>query len=219
MTRVLAIADEVNEALYGETLSELAPDVVVSCGDLPFDYLEYLVTVTNVPLLYVVGNHDPPLEPDASPDPLRPDFLDASHREPLGPAGCESVDGRVVDVAGLRIAGLGGAVRYSPGCHQYSQAQMRWRALKLETRTRLRALRDGRSLDVIVTHVPPLELGDRSDEAHQGAAAFHGLVERLRPKVLIHGHIHPYGADVPDRCIGSTSIVNAVGYRLLEVPA
>ncbi|MGH3452683.1 MAG: metallophosphoesterase, partial [Haloechinothrix sp.] len=62
MTRVLAVADEVNEALFvPDNLTRAAPDLVVSCGDLPFDYLEYLVTVLNVPLLYVPGNHDPDL--------------------------------------------------------------------------------------------------------------------------------------------------------------
>jgi len=40
MTRILAIADEVSEALYGGSLSDLKPKLVVSCGDLPFDYLE-----------------------------------------------------------------------------------------------------------------------------------------------------------------------------------
>src|SRR5262249_58105031 len=53
MTRLLAVADEVDEALYGDALSRLRPDLIVSAGDLPFDYLENLVTRANVPLVYV----------------------------------------------------------------------------------------------------------------------------------------------------------------------
>ena len=50
MPRILAVADEVAESLGGEALAQLRPDLVLSAGDLPFDYLEYLVTVLNVPL-------------------------------------------------------------------------------------------------------------------------------------------------------------------------
>ncbi|MEA2643659.1 MAG: hypothetical protein QOG08_685, partial [Chloroflexota bacterium] len=44
MTRILAIADEVDEALYTDKLVQLRPDLVVSAGDLPFAYLEYIVS-------------------------------------------------------------------------------------------------------------------------------------------------------------------------------
>ena len=43
------------------------------------------------------------------------------------------------------------------------------------------------------------------------------LVERLSPKILVHGHIHPYGEAKPDRRLGTTTVVNAVPFRLLEV--
>lgn len=57
--RVLAIADEIAEALFGEALGRLKPDLIVSAGDLPFEYLENLVSRTNRPHLFVPGNHDP----------------------------------------------------------------------------------------------------------------------------------------------------------------
>src|SRR5215210_4093008 len=58
--KILAISDEVVEFLYGPQLKEQYADVdlVLGCGDLPFYYLEYIVTVLNVPLYYVPGNHD-----------------------------------------------------------------------------------------------------------------------------------------------------------------
>src|SRR5919108_1937171 len=105
MARVLAVADEVSEALEGDTLQELKPDLIVACGDLPFDYLENLVTRANVPLLYVPGNHDPALRP---PDDM---WLGLTTASPgVGAQGCVSVDGRIEDAARLRIAGLGGSI-------------------------------------------------------------------------------------------------------------
>ncbi|QLQ07363.1 MAG: hypothetical protein HZY76_15965 [Anaerolineae bacterium] len=32
-------------------------DAIVSCGDLPFYYLEYLAGVLNAPTYFVFGNH------------------------------------------------------------------------------------------------------------------------------------------------------------------
>jgi len=221
VTRILAIADEVADALYGETLRTLRPDVIVSCGDLPADYLENLLTRAGVPLVYVLGNHDPDgaraLEPASAwlPPMARP-LGGVDDRLP-GPQGGDSAEGRVVDVAGLRLAGLGGSLRYKPGPNQYSQAEMRWRALRLEARTRVgEALRRGR-LDVLVTHAPPLGLGDAEDLPHTGFAAFHRLVRELRPKLLLHGHVHPVHKRPPDRDLEGTRVVNVIPYKLLEI--
>src|SRR5712671_74072 len=63
LLKILAVADEIDEFLYGDKLETLRPDVILSCGDLPFDYLEFLVTRLAVPLLYVPGNHDPNVKP------------------------------------------------------------------------------------------------------------------------------------------------------------
>jgi hypothetical protein len=220
MTRVLALADEVSEAFYGPRLAKIHPDVVVACGDLPFDYLEYVVTILNVPLLYVPGNHDPDLSPKrerVEPGELLKPFLDDALADPPGPLGCTSVDGDVVDAAGLRVAGLGGSLRYSGGPNQYTQGEMRRRARRLRVRLTRRRFKDSRELDILLTHAPPLGLGDGEDLAHRGLEAHLTLMTKVTPKVLIHGHVHPYGIPDADRIVGPTTIVNAVPYRILEV--
>src|SRR5919106_1129590 len=208
VVRVLAIADEVNEALYEPgNLKRAAPDVVVSCGDLPFDYLEYMVTILNVPLLYVPGNHDPDLGRRVELEGafgLAPIDVAAERPDtpPPGPEGCTNVDGRVERARGLRVGGLGGSVRYRHGPNQYTQRQMRRRARRLARRARHLG-----GLDVLVTHAPPLGLGDEDDPAHRGFDAFHWLAGRLRPKLLVHGHIHPYGHERPDRRLEEALVV------------
>jgi Icc-related predicted phosphoesterase len=185
---------------------------VVSCGDLPFDYLEFIVSRLDVPLLYVPGNHDPELRSsDPTWSPLR------TMTPAVGPQGCDSVDGRVVTAAGLRVAGLGGSMRYKRGPNQYTDAEMRWRALSLEVRIRLNPARAARRIDVLLTHAPPLGLGAADDRAHRGFAAFPSLIKDLSPKLLVHGHIHPYGRNMPERLVGSTRIVNAVPSRMIEL--
>jgi predicted phosphodiesterase len=226
VVRVLAVSDEVDDSLGPESLRELGPQLVVSCGDLPFHYLEYLVTLTNVPLVYVPGNHDPELRRRprgpilTGTAPLR--FAPEDADQP-GPGGGINLDGRVLDVAGLRVAGLGGSVRYRTGPNQYTQAEMRRRALGLELRCgRRRPVAAGprHRLDLFVSHAPPMGVGDLPDDpAHVGFAAFHRLVRTLAPRVLLHGHIHPYGRVLPHVTMGDTVVRNVVGAHLIEVEA
>ena len=212
MTRILAIADEVDEALYTDKLVQLRPDLVVSAGDLPFDYLEYIVSRLDVPLVYVPGNHDAQLR---SSDPIwTPVGTDAPER---GPLGCVNADGRVVVAAGLRIAGLGGSMRYRRGPNQYTEAQMRWRALSLAVRIKLNPFRAARKVDVLLTHAPPLGWGSQDDLAHRGFASLVPVVKDLAPRVLIHGHLHPYGRSKPERYLGTTQVINAVPLRIVEI--
>jgi predicted phosphodiesterase len=212
MTRILAVADEVDEALFGAKLNRLRPDLVVSCGDLPFDYLEHLVSRLDVPLLYVPGNHDPDVKPgDPTWAPLRADS------PALGPEGCIDADGRIIEAGGLRVAGLGGSIRYKRGPNQYTQAEMRWRALSLQFRARLKPGRGGRRLDILLTHAPPFGWGAGEDAAHVGFAAFTTIIRDLSPQLLIHGHVHPYGRVLPPGRLGETLVVNAVPSRLVEI--
>ena len=62
LVRVLAVADEVCDALWGPRAAALAPDLVIAAGDLPWDYLEFLASVTDRPVVFVPGNHDPAVE-------------------------------------------------------------------------------------------------------------------------------------------------------------
>jgi predicted phosphodiesterase len=202
----------VDDFLYGDKLQTLRPDFVVSCGDLPFDYLEYLVTSLNVPLLYVPGNHDPSVK---SADTT---FVPLDHLVPIpGPEGCDNVDGRIMEVHGLRVGGLGGSLRYKDGPNQYTQAQMRRRALNLELRVRLKRVHSGRKLDVLITHAPPFGVAPAEDAAHAGFVAFHRIIQSLHPLLLVHGHVHPYGKTQPERNVEGARIVNAIPSRMIDL--
>ena len=205
--RLLAVADELEEALWGETLDDLRPDVIVSCGDLPFEYLENLVSRTDKPLLYVPGNHDPELRPSTLYSGM------SVQDDGVGPLGCESIDGRIVEAAGLRFAGLGGSIRYRPGPNQYSQGEFARRAFRL----RLRAWVRRRRVDVLVTHSPPAGYGDSVDAPHHGFTSLVGLTRALAPKLLIHGHVNNFGPKARDLTIGPTRIVNAIPFKLIQL--
>lgn len=197
MVRMLAIADEVDPLLSDARLQSLAPDVVVSAGDLQWDYLEHVVTLTKAPAFFVPGNHEPPSGGD----------------QPVTPTGMCDLDGAVVEVAGLRLAGLGGCVRYNGGDHQFSQEEYDTRAAALCAAAEV----GGDPVDVLVTHTPPLGVGDGADPSHVGIAALHFVLELLHPTWHLHGHLHPHGMHKPDRSIGPTTIRNVIPWSLLEI--
>jgi len=204
--RILAIGDEVSPTLERAVLSESFPKVglILSCGDLPYDYLEFLVDAVGAPLLYVRGNHDRPVETE--------------ERVIHAPQGCVDVDGKVVEVGNLIILGLGGSRRYSEkGGNQYTEGEMRRRTFRVFPRLWWNAHRKGRALDILLTHAPPRGIHDAPDPAHQGFETFLSLIWRWKPKVHLHGHTPPRPGLPTETVIDSTRVIHVRGFRLLEL--
>jgi len=202
--RVLTLSDQVIESLHSPALVRQAQGVelVLSCGDLPADYLEYIVSILNVPLYYVMGNHG------------------SDGGEKLYPEGCENIDARVVEYKGLLIAGLEGSMRYNNRPKfQYTENEMRAKIAALTPALVLNRARYGRYLDILITHAPPYHIHDADDLPHRGFKSFVWFIENYKPRYHFHGHVHLY-----DRCTvretqhGATTIINTYGYKILEIP-
>jgi Icc-related predicted phosphoesterase len=115
------------------------------------------------------------------------------------------------------VAGLGGCLRYRDGPNQYTERQQARRARRLARAAARRTRRDARPVDLLLAHAPPRDLGDGADPAHRGFAALRPLVAAVRPRLLLHGHVHPYGAAAPDRRLDATLVRNVVGAHVLEL--
>jgi hypothetical protein len=213
MTRVLAVSDETDDCLLADAGRFRGVELIVACGDLPFDYLRYLIDGLDVPLMFVPGNHDPDVS-GYRHSRAGLTMQGAMPVRPPWPPGATNVDGVVTEQCGLRIAGLGGSLRYREGPNQYTQRRQTARAFRL-------ALRAGwprrTGVDLLLTHAPPRGCGDGPDLPHRGFDALHPLIHRLHPQFLLHGHIHPYGSDAPDRRVGDTVVRNVVGHHILDV--
>ncbi|ADG77834.1 Metallophosphoesterase OS=Tsukamurella paurometabola (strain ATCC 8368 / DSM / CCUG 35730 /CIP 100753 / JCM 10117 / KCTC 9821 / NBRC 16120 / NCIMB 702349/ NCTC 13040) OX=521096 GN=Tpau_1203 PE=4 SV=1 [Tsukamurella paurometabola] len=208
--RVLAVSDE---EVPGLTLASttLRPDLILGAGDLPGAYLESLMDRYGVPCVFVPGNHDPD---HGGFRRTRGGYLRGGlPAEPPGPRGGVNADGRVVTVAGLTVAGLGGSIRYHDGANQWTQGQLARRAWRLRQAARL----GRRTVDVVLTHSPAAGVGDGDDSPHRGFTALGTLVSRLRPQVFVHGHVHPHGRPGPDLTIGAVPVLNTVGYTYFDI--
>jgi len=204
---ILAVSDEVVERLYSLCGSGHFRDIelILGCGDLPYPYLENLVTLLNVPLLYVPGNHDP------SHDPQK----DLAHVE-----GGSNLDLKSTRHKGFLICGFGGSILYRPdGANQYTQAQAYFRAFRLLPRLILNRAHYGRTLDILITHSPPFGIHDEETQAHRGLKAINWLLRVARPRYHFHGHTHFQRRNLsPCQTIhGPTKIVNVFPYKNVEV--
>lgn len=118
-------------------------------------------------------------------------------------------------VGGLRILGLGGSMRYNRGINQYTEREMRQRVNRL----RFKLWRSG-GIDILLTHSPARHLGDDTDLAHIGFETFLDVMDRYHPRYMVHGHVHQnYQYNFKRiRQHGDTTVINAFGYYLLDVP-
>jgi Icc-related predicted phosphoesterase len=208
LVKVLAVSDKVMDVVYSPSIQDNFGDVdlVIACGDLPPYYLEFIVSSLNVPCFFVYGNHDYNVQQTLDGPVL------------VHPPGWVNLDERVVCEKGLLLAGLEGSLRYRPdGVHQYSQTDMRWKAFRLLPKLIANRLHHGRYLDILVAHSPPLGIHDGPDYPHVGFQVFRTLMERFRPRYLLHGHKHVYGPEPTWTTYSETQVINVYPYRVIEV--
>ncbi len=213
--RVLCVSDQVDPLVYSPRLKERFGDVdlVLAAGDLPMEYLGFIASMLNKPLLYVEGNHD--LGRLALGGGAQARFDD-----PRGYAdsfGSTDIGFRIAREEGLIILGLPGSMRYNGGPNQFSEAGMALRLLVLAPQLLWNRLVHGRACDIVLCHAPPRGVHDRDDPCHRGFRSFRWLIAAARPRWLIHGHVHLYDlADVRVSAVRDTTVVNAFGHWLLD---
>lgn len=208
--RILAVSDEVHDLLYRPSfLDELKPvDLLLGCGDLPYTYMEYLVTQSAArDAFFVHGNHD------------RSQSLE-NGRILNAPGGWVDIDQQATRTGdkGLIVAGLEGCIRYRPmNAYQYTEAQMRLRAQPLMLKLWFNRLRYGRALDVFIAHAPPRHIHDSAEGAHRGFETFVTIIDQFHPRLFLHGHHHMYGTRGWHTQRRKTHVVNVHPYRILDI--
>ena len=193
--KLLLVSDEASSYIWDYFDPEVfrGVELILSCGDLSEEYLNFLVTMIPAPLFYVPGNHD-------------------RHFLKRPPEGCQSLDGRVLTIQGLRLAGLGGCKSHRQEAFEYTEPSMRRRVSSLS-----RLIRRQGGLDIFVSHVSALGLGDGEDIYHQGFACYQGLLDEFLPQYHVFGHQHKgYCHRTGPEMYKETRLINACGYKFLE---
>ena len=195
--KILVIAD-VESKYYWDFFSKdkfEGIDLIISCGDLNSEYLMFLVTLTNIPVLYVRGNHD--YGYDEKP-----------------PEGCICLEDDIYEFNGLRIVGFGGSMKYDGRGIQYTEKEMQSKVNKLRFK-----LWKSKGFDILITHAPALGVNDGEDLPHKGFKAYRDLLDKYSPKLFVHGHVHMnYGLKYPrEDMYKDTRVVNAFERYIIEI--
>ena len=208
MVRILAVSDRVLDQLYCTDVRQKYPDIdlIIGCGDLPYYYLEFLVSGLDAPLLYVHGNHDG-----------GPQYVTGGGVLKQVQGG-RDVHRHIVMQDGLLIGGLEGSMRYrSNSPYMYTEGEMAWFALGMVPKLMWNRWRYGRALDILVTHSPPFQIHDGKDIAHTGFKIFRSVMKWFKPKYLLHGHMHVYRNDIPRLTdFLETKVINVYPYRVFD---
>ncbi len=168
--RILLVSDFHNAVNYEDLKQTLSnqpvPDVIFTLGDIAVSDLLFIKTLfQEVPIYGVCGNHD--------------------SQETLNMADIPNIHGKVIELDGVRFAGLSGSVRYKQGAYtMFSHNE---------------------SLDIAKT-LPPADILISHDKAyadkitkfpseitkdpHEGMAGISYYLREHSPFLHIHGHIH-----------------------------
>jgi Icc-related predicted phosphoesterase len=215
--RILCISDQIDPIVYSSYIKERFSDVelVLSAGDLPLDYLDFIISSLNKPLFFVFGNHH---------------TKDLKHYKKLWNApfvelnreylGCGAVHlGTKVKIEGkLILAGLGGSMRYNNGVNQFTDFQMFIEAARLIPRLLWNRVFHGRFVDILLTHAPPKGIHDKTDKCHSGFKTYLWFMKVFKPKYLVHGHIHLYDlSDIRSTKWKNTTVINAYSHYVINM--
>ncbi len=174
-------------------------DLLVSCGDMPVHYLDFIGSVLTLPLFYVRGNHDTSYTP---PNP-----------------GGDNLHLRFRTFKALTFVGLEGSMRYNRGAVQYTETEMFINVMRLMPRLMLNRVRRGYGVDVLVAHSPPRGIHDIPDDyAHRGFRSFRWLMQWTCPRYLLHGHVDTWDRrKTRETMFQNTKVLNINPYMILEL--
>lgn len=221
MVKILCVADEVDRIVYSNGIKDRYGDVnfVISAGDLQMSYLGFIVSMLNKRLYFVFGNHHlehytrfkrPSLEENSGEvSSIGRNFF-----------GSTFIGDKVMrdKRTGLLLAGLGGSLMYNRGENQFTDLHMYLKIVKMIPRLLINRIFYRRWIDILVTHAPPLGIGDREDRCHQGFKAFLWFMRKFKPMYLLHGHIHLWDLNEQrERVYEDTTVINIYGRYVLEI--
>lgn len=154
--------DDLKQALFNQPV----PDVIFTLGDISVSDLLFIKSLfQDVPIYGVCGNHD--------------------SQQTLNMADILNIHGKVVEIGGVRFAGIGGSVRYKPGAYtMFSHNESMDLAKTLPP------------ADILVSHDKAYERNlttfssEITKNPHEGMAGVSYYLRKHSPFLHIHGHIH-----------------------------
>lgn len=231
--KILCVSDYVDPLVYNQNVKEIFPDIdaIICAGDLPMDYIDFIVSVFNKPTYFIFGNHnlkDFGFYHKIDSPQGEQQYMERKHHgsgaKYMGfKTSVENIFTIKDSVTGkerpLLMAGVSGSLKYNNGLCQYSDFEMKLKLIKMIPKLLKNKKKYGTYLDIFLTHATPRHIHDHEDPCHKGFECFNWFIEKFKPTYMIHGHIHLY--DMREERIGvynNTTVINAYAHHILEIP-
>ena len=190
--KILCVSDHIDPLVYTNSIKNRfsGVDLILSAGDLPADYLNFIASGLNKPLLFVFGNR----------------YADKTAKKAVQDSGLTHAGSKIIREGELIVAGFGGSVHNGREPNRYTEFQLYLNILKLTPKMIYYRLFHGRFADILLTHAPPGEV-----------KAFLFFIKVFKPKYMVHGHIHLY--DISEtRCTRKmeTEVINAFNHYVID---
>ena len=239
--KILCVSDYVDPLIYNQNVKSVFPDVdlILCAGDLPMDYVDFIVSMLNKPTYFVFGNHNlkefryyhktagnAPIKYNQM-DKADIDKTDSSHGHGAAYLGFKSITDNRFKIKNpktgkdtpLLMVGASGSIKYNNGMAQYTDFQMKMKLISLIPSMIKNKILYGRYVDIFMTHASPRHIHDHEDPCHKGFECYNWFLKKFKPTYMIHGHIHLY--DMREERVGTyfnTTVVNAYAHYILELP-
>jgi Icc-related predicted phosphoesterase len=218
--KILCVSDQIDPLVYTNSLKQRFGDVdiVLSAGDLPMEYLDFIVSTLNKPLYFIFGNHHTEDYFYYKKDSEFSLYMGLEETGQFKGSGAIYIHSKVAREGGLLIAGIGGSMRYNRAENQFTEFGMRLEIIKLIPSLVINKIFRGRYLDILLTHASPRGIHDKSDKCHLGFKAFLWFMRVFKPRFLVHGHIHLYDlSEVRTTKYHETLVINAYSHYLIDM--
>ena len=82
-----------------------------------------------------------------------------------------------------------------------------------------RKIKKNGGIDILITHAPAYRLNDGEDLPHTGFTAFTEIMDKYKPKLFAHGHVHiNYGRDFKrESYYNETKVINAYEKYIIDI--
>ncbi len=232
--KILCVSDFVDPLIYNQRVKEMFPDIdlILCAGDLPMDYIDFIVTVFNKPTYFIFGNHNLKefhfyhRSARMETHHVNTPYGEITHGHGATYIGFKTEtnynlafeDPNTHKKTPLLIAGASGTLKYNNGMNQYTDFQMKMYLLKMIPKLLYNKLKYGRFLDIFLTHASPRHIHDKEDPCHVGFPCYNWFIKKFKPTYMVHGHIHLY--DLREERVGKyddTTVVNAYAHCIIEL--
>lgn len=237
--KFLCVSDQIDPLIYSTGIKERFKDVdaVLCAGDLPLDYIDFIVSSLNKPTYFIFGNHNLKEfhlyhKPSAAfnsanlnSSPVTEVFKGFGHGAEY--AGFKSLRIKNFSIFSKRknkktpllLTGVSGSIRYNNGLNQYTNQQMFFKLFMMVPSLICNKILYGRYVDIFLAHATPRHVHDLEDSCHKGFECYNWFIKKFKPTYFVHGHIHLYDSRIAraSEYLG-TKVVNAFGYTVIELP-